>query len=1054
MSATTTFLDEARRTDAQVAWLVKVYLGEPTTRTLYLGMSSFDTPDGRTWEAAVTGIGDIVLPGGFLSTGVDDVGSASFKLASRASLCWQAQDKNVTNLFSDFRWIGAKVEIWMWPLRSTDIDDMYRRFIGQVQTYTVGPTECEVHLVQRDDWNRQLSPTIVSRDKFPRAPDRSVGLPLPIVYGKIGIQMRPPWPTDARVYEFEKFAGGQLGIPAICVDTGRGGSDRQKFVVAAHQIKSHSDTSLGASYYLAQDGRLVVFTPTALFNTPDGAGFELADDFANAFFPIRMTDVFAGAAGGGSNLPYSIDPNNELTFTRLDSDAVGSSPYVMAQWRGEAVSAPGAGVGSTFSLVFAYRANVATWAGGAVLSFFYNGNWTGSGLASGAVSTTPDFITTGGIVPSNWDYSSIVVDARWTANTGVPPAAQAPPSGVKIDVFAVGIWKLYKPDAKVYKATAAVKLKNVVADALRKHAHGPGGIPNPMQPKLVATPDTEVESPFYGTIEGAVDDSFGTYTGTSTALIERAPDITRHLLLHFGGQDAGSLEDGTGALGSFLDARTDDLTWRKTPMRHGLQVAERADLGSQIDIVAKSALAQCVIDEETDRFLWMPWREGEGVEYGRQVYLRDLRAFPEIEPIDSKRVPAGIAVKYGWDGFSSTLLHSTHCAQDGSTAGYFYRGIRDEHFLVQADINDRFVIQNASGGSLHGAGFGQVLPAGDYTDEEFLAVLHSFMFNYVDLYAGVAYGGLIIAGVNDNFQIKYGIGTFISCTIPAGRYTMEGQAAVLEAALEAADGGASWTVTYDRTTRKFSLTRAGGSFSIWMATVTDSAAAAYGFSPRDGAVSGSTITSEFALDEELIAFSFPAQFSFRFATNSFGSETAVPKTCADVIGFDPRFDREDAYFHVADSYKGHLELLLRKGAQSYGYTRDLVVEHRATYDTDTAREGRNRLVNWLREPRVRMSFTTWRMPDLKRGHVLRFDDLDNSGVAFPKRGSDGLWTGKTFRVLSVTQKAGNDIDQVVDVIENGAIGATEAPTPGLGSYGMIELPPGEAIIMDDFALPV
>jgi len=100
-----------------------------------------------------------------------------------------------------------------------------------------------------------------------------------------------------------------------------------------------------------------------------------------------------------------------------------------------------------------------------------------------------------------------------------------------------------------------------------------------------------------------------------------------------------------------------------------------------------------------------------------------------------------------------------------------------------------------------------------------------------------------------------------------------------------------------------------------------------------------------------------------------------------------------------------------------------------------------------------MSFATWRMPDVKRGHILRFDDLDNSGVAFPKRGSNGLWTGKTFRVLNVTQKAGNDIDQVIAVIENDALGATSAPTPGLGNYGIPDPgPEGAQVWLGEFPL--
>lgn len=1056
MSFTQAALDELRRSDWAVAWLARVYLSEPSTRTLHLAMTGFDTPDGRTWEAAITNFGDIDAPGSAFSSGVDDVATAAFRMASRAALGFQESGKNITNLFSDFRWQGARVEIMAWPLRSTNANDLTRMYVGQVQTYQVGPDECEVILVQRDDWNRQVSPIVISRDRFPRAPEKSLGAAVPVVYGKIGVPMRAPWgPLDG--YNMERVFGIQMGVPAVCVDSGRGGSgEKQKFLVASHAIKSHQDPSTDSLYSVRDVDKLVPVEATALVNDDNGAGFALGDAFKSAFYPIAPTDPNTGVSNPCDNPRYAGDPFEESTFAKF---VYQPSPLIdkrRMEWRLPAVNPPGRAV--NVRLVAGYKSSAALTnfkIGIKSLTTGFETNQTVSAsttpalhLGSGIMSGENDWDGAIGLPGSPWNFMECLLLAWWDS---VPGALQ------QVWLYFIGLEVQYYPDSRIW--TAAQKPKVKLQKGRHRHeqiraAHlFPDHAPQIFGKTEGVPADTESDAPFFGTIEGFADDASGTYTGAANALIERAPDIARHLLETFGNQ-GGLIETDPGLHGNFVSPRTTDKTWRQTTRKHGIQIAERSDVKTALEELAESSLATCIIDRFSDRMLWLPWREGAGTAYPRGVYLDDLRSFPDIDHIDSKRVPAGIAVKYGWDGNAKRLLHTTHCAQDGSTSGHFYRGLRDERFKVAANVNDRLVLVRQAGGSQIGAGVGQVLPVGDYTDAEFLQVLYSFLDD--QLGAGnpsAAYGGLIVENVNDVFEIKYGIGTFISCTIPAGRYSMEEMAAALEAALEAADGGASWTVSYNRTTQKFTLTRAGGNFTIWCGGNSHSAAASYGFD-HSNAVAGSTVVSQFAIDEELVAFSFDQAYSVPVASGTYGSESASHYTASDVIGFDPRIDRDFATYHVSDCYKGHLELLLEAGARSYGYTRDLTREHRATYDTDTARDGRNRLVNWWREPRLVMRFATWRMPDLQRGHVVTFPDMDDSGVAYPKRGSNGSWIGKTFRVMSVIQKAGTSTDQVVECIENDALPLIERPVPGLGGYGSIDVAGGGAIVFGDVAMPV
>src|SRR6185436_395943 len=181
--------------------------------------------------------------------------TGGFALSSRHGLGFQPITKNITNLFVDYQWKGAKVEIYLWSSRLTDWADALLVYSGRVQNYAVGSDRCEVRLLQREDWKQDVDPSEVARDRFPRAPDRSVGLPLGICYGRVGLPMRPPWPELANVQDLEAVNGGQLGASALTVDTGRGaGQQNQRVLVARHAIKSHADSTLGLRYYIKQDG--------------------------------------------------------------------------------------------------------------------------------------------------------------------------------------------------------------------------------------------------------------------------------------------------------------------------------------------------------------------------------------------------------------------------------------------------------------------------------------------------------------------------------------------------------------------------------------------------------------------------------------------------------------------------------------------------------------------------------------------------------------------------------------------------------------------------------
>src|SRR6185503_7634888 len=142
MAATANFLRESRRFDAPMVALVKVFLTLPTERTLYLAPSFVETPDYQLWEAGLVDYEQIEAPGMVGSPG-PDLATGGFALSSRHGLGFQPITKNITNLFVDYQWKGAKVEIYLWSSRLTDWADALLVYSGRVQNYAVGSDRCE-----------------------------------------------------------------------------------------------------------------------------------------------------------------------------------------------------------------------------------------------------------------------------------------------------------------------------------------------------------------------------------------------------------------------------------------------------------------------------------------------------------------------------------------------------------------------------------------------------------------------------------------------------------------------------------------------------------------------------------------------------------------------------------------------------------------------------------------------------------------------------------------------------------------------------------------------
>jgi hypothetical protein len=133
------------------------------------------------------------------------------------------------------------------------------------------------------------------------------------------------------------------------------------------------------------------------------------------------------------------------------------------------------------------------------------------------------------------------------------------------------------------------------------------------------------------------------------------------------------------------------------------------------------------------------------------------------------------------------------------------------------------------------------------------------------------------------------------------------------------------------------------------------------------------------------------------------------RTCAGLLGFDAGEDLSaigSRRHWTGVCPKNARERDLASTASRYGVRRALVLDGKVIYDSETAREVRNRVVALAGVPRTVLTFSTHRAPDIQRGQVIQFAADVGELLPYPDPISDGSWTGKSFVVTEVEQNLG------------------------------------------------
>jgi hypothetical protein len=605
--------------------LITISVNDPDNVDFRFATQLCGTPGGAVWEPMVSE-GTISNGTKMLDPSVP-LGTASFVIADRPSS--QFPDTKFSTVLAQYQFIGAPVTIFFWNILPAAEEglgvahvasypaDALRRFKGVIQSYRVDLGGIEFQCIVDRVFNKPVTVRTATQTEFPRLPQDAFGAALPIVYGAVG-----GMPYRNRTASVDGFGGattpGRFGTiqhirellsgvgragPAILVDPGRdGGSNpNARIMVTGHAVKQFgSNNPYGTTAWLQSSfGSAHCVDPANanIFNLPTGAGFQLTDGTPPVIScPVVPVGVET-TADSGQNVGALLVANNEGAFATINA-AKGHRRV-----RVKLPDIPPLGDFVQAILYVVYRAFGTTVPFTATI---INGASTSSmgSLANSATDTWASLNLGGpgsGSLPADgWSLGGVRLEVAFTGGS---------PTGV-IEVVALGIAIQYLPAQSLVETRRQyMKLRTYGRSALGATESGIG--PFKARHNLfyiwkdVVTDLYEFTGKLFANVFGWADDASGTVTGVANALVERASDIVRHVLLTYG---AGTVLTTAGAMGSFIDARRFLRTYTTSPMVLGFASTATQSVQSLIEQVAQSGPALVYPSEFDGIWRFRPWQ--------------------------------------------------------------------------------------------------------------------------------------------------------------------------------------------------------------------------------------------------------------------------------------------------------------------------------------------------------------------------------------------------------------------------------------------------------------
>lgn len=1003
-----TLLAALRNSTRDAAVLVKVELSGLTlylsTREVNVATNTITDP--RVWENALDDVGPINEPGDFLTS---DVSLCTFEFRMRPQrLTGQSEGDTALDLFHDYTWDGATVTVYLYELGVGNFLYAEQVFKGLVERYECEDLGMRVWCVQRNDWVTDVPGDVVTRSKYPRAPEKSIGVPIPICYGDLrGMPARSPAAEhDAFNQGINSVVGMRRpGVRGVVVSLGQGGSGKKgRVLFAGHACKLFNDDTQGSTPGLEVSGRVCEIDPNSGddFNAASGTGFDFADITSadvqpfTVFYPVPPMDSKAAASNNADNSRAATDAFNDTSFTVLDYDAgqreavfmlpdvapVGSvlDIKLVVGWMGSGLPATSPpGLDAKFVGV-----------GGSHVPFFLTDSATPT--ASGASITSTYWPTDG------WSFADqgCYIQLKFS---GVATGAVA-------HVFYVGLSLKIRPAWPVvslaHTIPGYVQDYRMVSTLKGQHRH----FYSRREPSLdVYVPEVNrVDSTeFYATLQGHAD-SGGTYTGSGTDLIERAPDVLNHFLQTYCAQSSGDVLTSSSTFGSLVDLRDDLKTWRGLDMKLAYAIDERRKASQVIADLMSSVLAWAFISRFSDKWKAVAWKSSKTTTYDIPLRREDLLGIPRLERRPDL-IANNIECRYGNDARLRRMVHDVALRYYESRSGHSWRNLSDEDLEVVASESDRIDFYD---GSVRSAS----LTPGTYTPIN----LADHVSTQMSAVAGsgkvkVAWGFDIKASFNDRLYINDG--SAVAVTLTAGSYAT-GALLATEVQTQLNAASSNWACTYSVSTRKFTISRSAGTAQLLWSTgvagsTARSVAVTLGFIHGTDKTAGSPYVSDFEVEpERFVICDFTNALKLLWESGAQGIDAGTPRPSGGLLGFDMARDYNRDYstatrYCIAHSCKNDRQTDMLASAATYGERPARIRQLAAVFDTDTAREVRNRMADLLAEPPVFLTIQTERCPDIERGMVFETHSSIDEWLPYTVPGSDGSWGSKKFMVFDVQQ---------------------------------------------------
>ncbi len=1056
-------------------------VGTNPARTLYLGTETITTPDSVTWEGRIGAADALHATGAQQSNGPELVG-ASFVI-NGTRFAWQADGKTIGNLFSDYTTQSIKVEMFLWEKSLTLSADMLCIYIGTVNRVVSEKDRLTIYAIQRRTWNRRLPVRTINALDYPNAPTDST-TPLPIIYGEHSARALRGGFDQSSLVDFNHCGIAKGVVPGYVVDKGAQ-NNRAKVLFAGHKLKTV--TGLEATYPsnpiwveagLQNQCGNVYWDETLdsgiarmqVVNSATEAGFTFAADSMTAYIAVFPIDYrLRDEVGAPATTAGVVNPKRAIDF--LDETAYADVP---AANRLQMIMPQG---GASGEILKAWLMIGHALPAGGTTHFAYLGGDGGEPILIVTNTATPK-ISIGG--PSG-------VGTVWYDEVAVPVVADRMQwdfgRGVKTDVivdsgathvYMAGYLILYRPVFDILSAASSVKLPRQDVFGIRTaivRTLNRAGIPI-NRPAIIA-----VNSPFFGNVQGYADDGSGTYTGTPDALIEVAPDIARHLLNVYGGVslsliDSAAYEsDGTTPrFGSFAVARR---LLRNSTSEWILSVVinNTTSVADVLKEITGQSGSMVFIDRFSDQWKWVFWGDQSVLTsgYGRDIVWDEIDSF-SAELTSDTATSNGVRVRYWQDYRKNTTQLETFVNQAGSTTGYYIADVRDQKQVIDGtNYAPNWTLDGVTYTSLYGShdydGYGAVSGPAQFAAVVQATLRSDAAANSTANRIFCQYSFDVTTGVNDTLDFTMPDTTTTSFVFPQGRYSLIGMLDVLTLGFTEvmrtygitsprcyytiADDGLSYTLHFNADIDVlFAVGAPHFSISAWPLL---------GFAASKNSTGSGTAYSVdcdwmpeaekfFIIRTGTGPVPTPATGAGSFWLNA---PTEIAAAWLKLMGFDPAGGPAmpipgRAQVFIAAQSRGDRENRAIANAALYGDTFENVIDAPWIRDEVVAQRLRNTVFDLNAVPRVKVTFTAERLPDLQRGRVISFDPTTfDPQVAFPNPGTSGSWTGRYFRVTEVVQNLGptNWTQEVVAIELTGAAPASAYsglvrpvdPTDGGGS---------------------